>query len=136
MTRYAEEVIGRIQKTFPDMSREEVKVEFLTQLWLSALKNSIVITVNDNGQFSFTGVDAELPDEAVVSPKEFYKRVMANIFAKSIEQGFVYVVNVNGSDYEFLNAHEISIDDFFLRAMPREEAIQFALNLVDDKDSV
>lgn len=129
-------IMKSIGNKFPDMDEQEVEVEFLIQLWLAASDNNVIITRNESNNYFFTGTKNQPPEDGeIVSCDEFYNGMLVNIIVESIERGYVYVVDISGQgDYGFLNAHEIGVDNFFLHTMEREEAIQFAHDLVDSND--
>jgi hypothetical protein len=132
------QIMKSIGNKFPDMSEQEIEIEYLVQLWLAASDEHVTITRDEHNKYFFTGRNNPLPDNSeVTSCDEFYSRVLASILVESIKRGYVYVVDISGEgDYGFLNAHEVGIDNFFLHTMPRDEAIEFAISLIDDSDSI
>ena len=137
MTDRTDDIYQFIQGLFPGMSEEEIKIEALVQSWIAATENKIKIFVDDDSTYYFVNINSKQRTDKPVSPEKFYRDVVAGTLVKAVENGFVYVIDGSGDgDFGFLNSHEIDENDFFLRSLSRDDAIQFIYNSVDDSDSM
>lgn len=138
-----DDIVNTIKAMFPEMSDEEQNIEYLTQMWVAATNHMVIIYEHVDGDstvYTFIGRNvtlAEPPPGEHICSIGFYNKVLSEILISAIDKGYVYVVDTTGAgDFGFRNAHEISMDDFFVHAMDRDKAKEFVIDLIDETDSV
>lgn len=132
-------IYNNIRGIYTDMEEEELEVEFLTQMWVAALQKKVRIRKDDRGNhcvYFFHGANIvdNLPG-VPIEPEQYYDETLSQILVEAIKRGYVYVVDKDGQgkDYIFKNSHDIDWDDFFIRAMSKEDAIKFTLDLIEEE---
>lgn len=126
-------IFDEIKEEFPEMEAHEIEVEFLTLAWIeSAYERRRIIETEDGLLFANTDYDEELPPGRELTTDEYFTEHLASRLIESIETNTVYVVR-SEHGLIFMNKHEMSMDDFFLRAVPTERALKFVQEIIDDE---
>lgn len=134
-----EQIYNKIRESYTNMDEQELEVEFLTQMWVAALKERVRIRKDDRGNhcvYFFHGVNLteDLPGISI-EPEQYYSEALSEILVEAIKRGYVYVVDKDGrgENYVFKNSHDLDWGDFFIHAMSKLDAIQFTLDLIDEE---
>jgi len=124
-------IFEEIKEEFPEMDNQEIEVEFLTLAWIeSAYNRRRVIETEEGLLFADNSYVEDLPPGRELTTDEYFSRHLAKRLVESIEMNTVYVIN-NDDGLVFMNKHEMSMDDFFLRAVPTKKALEFVQEIVD-----
>lgn len=130
-------VFDIIGKRFPEMSPSEIEVEFLTLAWIDAVKEKRII-VREEGGLTFVLTDnSYIPDGKRLTSVEFFNEFLGPRLIDSVKAQTVYVVDYGDDGVRFMNKHEMTDEDFFLRSFQTAKATTFIKSLmIDDMESV
>lgn len=124
-------IFEEIKGEFPEMDNREIEVEFLTLAWIeSAYERRRIIETEEGLLFVDNDCVEEIPPGRELTTDEYFSEHLAKRLVESIEMSTVYVVN-GEQGLVFMNKHEMSMDDFFLRSVPTKKALEFVKEIVD-----
>jgi hypothetical protein len=133
-----EAIYNGIRAIYGDMTEEELEVEFLIRMWIAAVRGKVQIRRDNQKSFTvyiFHGIKVTHTGDVPgvpISPQHYYNELLSDILVQAIKKGYVFVVDTTGQkDYAFKNSHDVDWDDLIIHAMPKEDAIQFTLDLVE-----
>lgn len=123
-----------IEDNFPNMSPHEVEVEFLTLAWIGLVQDKRIV-IRKNMELFFIPADSNsIPPGENITAVQFFNEYLGPQLIDSVKVQDVYVINHGDNEFAFMNRHEMSMDDFFLRALPVAKATAFIKDLMLQKN--
>lgn len=128
------DVFSTIEKRHPEMSPSEVETEFLTLAWIGTTRGERTVIRQDMALFFVSPNNDHPPEGEEISSITFFNEYLGPRLIDAVKAQTVYVVNQGNDELAFMNKHEMSVDDFFLRAIPVATATAFIRELMLEKD--
>lgn len=136
-------IYENIKSDYPNMNEQELELEFLTQMWIAAIDNKVIIRRGEQGRsihYHFSGIHSPAPppeNTEKVDPQRFFSESLSMMMIESIKLRYIYIFDKSGNgDYAIVNAHdEIDVGDlFFNHTMTQQQAIAFIHELASEVD--
>lgn len=119
-----------IKEDYPNMTDDELEIEFMTRMWMYAATDQLRIFRNGD-MLSFAAMDADMTgNPLLVSENEipftkFFDDILSGLLISGIASDFVYVLQRNGETI-FVNSYDIKPED---RPLNKHDATKVVIGL-------